>query len=57
MAFHYRRLGQNMRRIRLSANMTQRAVAEALGYANPRKALDDHVDPEDKMQGDGGNNS
>ena len=32
MAFHYRRLGQNMRRIRLSANMTQRAVAEALGY-------------------------
>lgn len=28
-------------------------VAEALGYANPRKALDDHVDPEDKMQGDG----
>ena len=28
-------------------------VAEALGYTNPRKALDDHVDPEDKMQGDG----
>ena len=28
-------------------------VAEALGYANPRKALDDHVDAEDKMQGDG----
>lgn len=28
-------------------------VAEALGYSNPRKALDDHVDPEDKMQGDG----
>ena len=28
-------------------------VAAALGYANPRKALDDHVDPEDKMQGDG----
>ena len=28
-------------------------VAEALGYANPRKALDDHVDPEDKIQGDG----
>ena len=27
-------------------------VAEALGYANPRKALDDHVDAEDKMQGD-----
>ena len=23
-------------------------VAEALGYANPRKALDDHVDAEDK---------
>lgn len=32
MAFHYRRLGQNMRRIRLGANMTQRAIAEALGY-------------------------
>lgn len=28
-------------------------IAEALGYSNPRKALDDHVDPEDKMQGDG----
>ena len=28
-------------------------VAAALGYTNPRKALDDHVDPEDKMQGDG----
>ena len=28
-------------------------VAEALGYANPRKALDDHVDAEDKMQGNG----
>ena len=28
-------------------------VAEALGYTNPRKALDDHVDTEDKMQGDG----
>lgn len=28
-------------------------VAVALGYSNPRKALDDHVDPEDKMQGDG----
>lgn len=28
-------------------------VAEALRYANPRKALDDHVDTEDKMQGDG----
>lgn len=28
-------------------------VAKALGYSNPRKALDDHVDSEDKMQGDG----
>lgn len=28
-------------------------VAAALGYANPRKALDDHVDPEDKQKGDG----
>lgn len=28
-------------------------VAQALGYSNPRKALDDHIDPEDKIQGDG----
>lgn len=28
-------------------------VALALGYTNPKKALLDHVDPEDKMQGDG----
>ena len=28
-------------------------VAEALGYTNPRKALADHVDSEDKRQGDG----
>ena len=28
-------------------------VAQALGYSNPRKALADHVDPEDKLQGDG----
>lgn len=28
-------------------------VAVALGYTNPKKALIDHVDPEDKMQGDG----
>lgn len=28
-------------------------IAEALGYANPRKALADHVDEEDKRQGDG----
>lgn len=28
-------------------------VARALGYANPRKALDDHVNLEDKLQGDG----
>ena len=28
-------------------------VAEALGYTNPRKALADHVDEEDKRQGDG----
>ena len=28
-------------------------VAEALGYTNPRKALSDHVDEEDKRQGDG----
>lgn len=28
-------------------------VAVALGYTNPRKALDDHVDSEDKLQGDG----
>lgn len=28
-------------------------VAQALGYANHKKALRDHVDEEDKMQGDG----
>lgn len=28
-------------------------VAEILGYSNTKKALADHVDPEDKMQGDG----
>lgn len=28
-------------------------MAEALGYTNPRKALSDHVDPEDKVQNDG----
>ena len=28
-------------------------VAEALGYSNTRKALEDHVDVEDKMRGDG----
>lgn len=28
-------------------------VAEELGYTNPRKALADHVDEEDKRQGDG----
>lgn len=28
-------------------------VAQALGYTNPRKALDDHIDPEDKIKGDG----
>lgn len=28
-------------------------VAEALGYSNPRKALADHVDADDKMRGDG----
>ena len=28
-------------------------VARALGYTNPKKALADHVDPDDKRQGDG----
>ena len=28
-------------------------VAEILGYTNTKKALADHVDKEDKMQGDG----
>ena len=28
-------------------------VATALGYSNPRKALADHVDDEDKLQDDG----
>lgn len=30
-----------------------RDVAEALGYVNPRKAIIDHVDDEDKLQNDG----
>jgi len=30
-----------------------RDVAEILGYSNSRKALADHVDEEDKFQGDG----
>lgn len=33
--------------------MVGKDVAQALGYSNPRKALADHVDPEDKLQGDG----
>lgn len=33
--------------------MVGKDVAEALGYANPRKAIDAHVDTEDKRQGDG----
>lgn len=33
--------------------MVGKDIATALGYSNPRKALDDHVDLEDKMQGDG----
>ena len=28
-------------------------VAEALGYSNPRKALADHVEADDKKRGDG----
>lgn len=28
-------------------------VAKALGYSNPRKAIIDHVDPEDRYCGDG----
>lgn len=33
--------------------MVGKDVAQALGYSNPRKALADHVDVEDKRQGDG----
>lgn len=33
--------------------MVGKDVAQALGYTNPRKALADHVDVEDKRQGDG----
>ena len=33
--------------------MVGKDVAQALGYSNPRKALADHVDKEDKLQGDG----
>jgi prophage antirepressor-like protein len=28
-------------------------VAESLGYTNTKKALADHIDAEDKLQGDG----
>lgn len=33
--------------------MVGKDIAVALGYSNSRKALDDHVDTEDKQQGDG----
>lgn len=33
--------------------MVGKDVAQALGYSNPQKALGDHVDDEDKRQGDG----
>ncbi len=33
--------------------MVGKDITLALGYSNPRKALDDHVDAEDKLQGDG----
>lgn len=35
MAFHYRRLGENMRRTRLRAHMTQKTLAEKIGYQSP----------------------
>ena len=35
MAFHDRRLGENLRRIRLNAHMTQKALTEQIGYQAP----------------------
>ena len=35
MAFHDRRLGENLRRIRLNAHMTQKALTEQIGYQSP----------------------
>ena len=35
MAFHNRRLGENLRRIRLNAHMTQKALTEQIGYQSP----------------------
>ena len=32
MAFHYRRLGENLRRIRLNAQLTQKTLTEKIGY-------------------------
>lgn len=45
----------NVRAVELDGDpwLVGKDVAMALGYSNPRKALDDHVDQEDKMQGDG----
>ena len=35
MAFHDQRLGENLRRIRLNAHMTQRVLSEQIGYQTP----------------------
>ena len=35
MAFHDRRLGENLRHIRLNAHMTQKALTEQIGYQAP----------------------
>ena len=35
MAFHDQRLGENLRRIRLNAHITQRVLSEQIGYQTP----------------------
>ena len=34
MELHDRRLGENLRRIRLNAHLTQKAISEKLGYTS-----------------------
>ena len=33
--FHYKMLGRNMKRLRLSASLTQKTISEALEYKSP----------------------
>ena len=52
-AFHHDEFG-DIRCVEFEGNpwLVGKDVATALGYVNPRKALDDHVDVEDKQRGD-----